>query len=275
MKLLQTLVLRLVSVGMVAGGAALILIRFSSLYQTAIDVVPDSAPLRIGVGAVFFLVGVFGCLPSSLWSRKSKVIAFPGPHGDLVIQLGSVGASLSRAVGKLSEVRKVSVDVQPLENNQKARIAADVWLRVAPGAGARTAGDRVREYIEEKAKNILGDEVVVSVDLNIVKILTDKEREPERVYAPEPTASYEDEAETSAEEPAAESALDTLPEELDEEAGMEEEDEPLPGLPLRSSQEPEVEDTPESEEEPRSTAFDDLAGGGENDEPEEESPTLS
>jgi hypothetical protein len=126
------------------------------------------------IGGVLAVMGLIALYPSS-HRRKHKTISFPGIHGNVVIELDSVEATLNRVIGRKPEVKRIKVTVDPSEDNRKARVTADVVLYKGVGTSAREAANRVSNYVSDAAVHILGVEDVTEINLNIRGIMLDAE----------------------------------------------------------------------------------------------------
>ena len=98
---------------------------------------------------------------------KVRSISYPGTYGNVVILLDSVEANLNRVIGKLREVKWISVTVIPDEEHCKARVEADVKLLKGVGESARMTANRVSDRLAETAANLLGVDDVTRVDLTV------------------------------------------------------------------------------------------------------------
>lgn len=178
----------------------------------------------LGGGALLMSVGLLGLLPFRRFRVGSKVISFQGAYGSVVIQLDSVEATLNRVVGKMPEVKKITVNLLPAEDNRRVRIMADVLLYKDLKAGARETANRVSQYIADTAINILGVEEVTAVDLNVRGIIVEQVA-PALPLEQEPAA--EPELIGEEQEPEEEKLA-----EVEEEEAEEILEPPLPGRPL-------------------------------------------
>jgi hypothetical protein len=128
----------------------------------------------VGIGVLFFLLGVLGLLPIGKLRARRRIISFTSAHGNVVIQLDPVEATLNRVVGKMPEVKKIAVHVLPIENECKVRIRADVLLYKGLGMSVRDISSMIAQYIGETAINLLGVNEVTTVDLNVRGIIPDQ-----------------------------------------------------------------------------------------------------
>jgi len=211
MRTIQVVLQKVLSAWVLAIGVVLIGFRKSDIMEWgwayAIVRGLDGRYIHIAIGAALTLIGLLALLPLMRLRRKDKVIRFPGTHGEVVIQLDSVEASLNRVIGKVSGVKKISVNVVPTEDASKVRIAANVWLYKDAGSSARGLADRISESIGTTAANILGLEEVAVVDLNVRGIVLDSDQM--RTPAPQaPAPSVEPvQAEPERPEPASDSLV--------------------------------------------------------------------
>jgi len=171
MRTFQIVVRKLLCAAVLLGGGALCVMSFSELYQTAISNLPGSPLLRIAGGAALIVGAVLGLLPLQRPRLSKNSISFQGPHGDVAIQLDSVETLLARVIGKMPEVKKISVRVEPTEDNHKARVYAYVWIaKGEEAAGVRELAIRISHHVADMAAHILGVEELTSVDLNVLGI---------------------------------------------------------------------------------------------------------
>ncbi|HOZ45747.1 MAG TPA: hypothetical protein PLO37_08105 [Candidatus Hydrogenedentes bacterium] len=174
MKVLNLLLSKLLSLVVLCSGVALIVlwVREDQL-PFVVSIISDAvrqniALLLLGVGGLLTLLGLLGILPRRLKDGQVKTISYPGTCGDVIIELDSVEANLNRVIGKMAEVKWISVSVFPDEDHSKARISADIKLVKKADETAREAANRVSDCLSETAANLLGVEDVTRVDL-IVK----------------------------------------------------------------------------------------------------------
>ena len=265
MRIVQTIIQKLACVAVLAGGVAVLIFPISSLYAQITAQLPGpNMVLRVAVGCVAAALALFALVPLGGGRRKSNQIKFDG----LTIQLDSVAATLNKAVGKLSIIKKATVHVQPNKAANKALVVADVSIIKPADTGAKETGDQLRVYIDETARRILGADEIENVDVNIVGIDINKTaapvewKEPEPAPAPAPArAAAAPAAEglvmsQAAAEPAPSSNLVTYEESMraveDEEeslTGPSKEEEEMP-LPVAWDQEPESHETAQAGEDP-------------------------
>ena len=177
MKIVQTLVVKLLCLLVLVGGALMVWMWIDAAKYTEIaDLIKTRiwAPWGFVVGFGSILVGFFGLLHIPREKKSRNIISYPGTHGSVTIQLDSVESTLSRVLSKLPEVRKISVKVSPTEDNHRARVSADVLVyKGANTVSAREVTNRIGNYLHDAATNILGVEEVTDVNLNIRGILVD------------------------------------------------------------------------------------------------------
>ena len=195
MRIVQTSILKLLSLIVLVGSAALVAMWLDeAVYQYVRDYGKPAFHTYYGVGAagVLFLLAVFGALPLFKERRPKSTISFPGIHGNVTIELDSVEANLGRVVSKMPEVKKIKVKVTPSEDSHRAVVSADVLMYKGPGgASARDTANRIADFLMDTAVNILGVEEVTKVDLNVRDIIVDAKR----LSVPqvrEPLAKHED-----------------------------------------------------------------------------------
>jgi len=194
MRILQIIVAKLLSLGVLTLGVAAVAAWFERDYlhmAKALFLSEVWIPWGAVFGAAAAVAGLLALLPLKR-PRRNNTITFPGSHGNVTLQLDSVEATLSRVVGKLPEVKKINVRVTPSEDNRRAQVTADVWMYKTSGpAGARELANRISDYLADTAVNILGVEDVTNVNLNVRGVIVDPSKTtPETVphFAPAVTA---------------------------------------------------------------------------------------
>jgi len=128
----------------------------------------SKAKFLLWPGVAFALLGILGFLRGRHHHVSVKSISYPGIRGNIVIELGWVEATLNRVIGKLREVKWISVTVDPDEDRSKASVRADVKLVKSTEESAKEIANRVSERLADTAANLLGVDDVTRVDL-IVK----------------------------------------------------------------------------------------------------------
>jgi hypothetical protein len=282
MRILQYVVLRVVCLAFLAACVAVMWFGSSEALQLADERFPDGAGYRFVPGALGIIIAFIGIFPWRKRKRELKTISFAGVHGNVVIQLDSVENTINRAVGKLPEVKKVSVTVVPTEDARKVRVTADVTLHKAAGVGARETGDIVSAFISETTRRILGSDEVMAIDLNVRGILVDTKLPSVATAAAPveetvPVAEPEALVEEPAEEPETETQNEAIPlldpsELVDEE---EEEDESLSPLPEIDLDDTDEDDEPESDDAIGLELADDVENETEDDADEKPSSDAS
>ena len=175
MRIVQTIVVKLLSLFVIVLGSAFVVMPFSDkVTNLAWGLTSDLVWGRYGAlyGLALFLLGLLGFLPLTRGERKKNVISFPGTHGEVTIELESVEATLSRFVSKMPVVKKISVRVTPSEDKRRAEVTANVWMyKGADPASAREIANRISDHLADTAVNILGVEDVTTVNLNVRGII--------------------------------------------------------------------------------------------------------
>jgi len=140
-------------------------------------------------GLLLLACGVMGLLSARAKRSPAKSISYPGTHGDVIIQLDSVEANLNRVLGKLREVKWISVTVHPDEERGKARVSAEVKLVKGPDESAAQTANRVSDRLADIAANLLGVDEVTHVDMIVKGISLGAAAEPAAPHpAEEPAA---------------------------------------------------------------------------------------
>lgn len=130
----------------------------------------------LGSGILLAGCGVLALVPRFKGRRGQRNVSFNAAHGNVVIQLESVEAALTKVLGKMPEVRKVVAVVLPADSPGKVHIAADVVLVKDEASSARRLAERVSETIRQTAANMLGDDEIAKVDLNVVNVIVDTKK---------------------------------------------------------------------------------------------------
>lgn len=173
MNKIEVLWWKLVSIIVFLAGLGLIgVCTVPDAYDQTLDALRDLSNweqtlLLGGAGGLLMLLAILTLLPMRYRTGAVKLIAYPGAHGDVVIELDSVEANLNRVIGKMPEVKWIDVQVAPDEDRGKARVAADVRLIKPPRESARDTANRVTDRLAEVAANLLGVDEVTCVDLRV------------------------------------------------------------------------------------------------------------
>ncbi len=191
MKYLQITLQKLISLAVIAVGVALFWLPLGEVYQRVLIYVPHFSndylqmAIRYGAGGVIVIAGLLALLPVFRGRRHLNVISFPGAHGPVMIQLDSVEASLNRTLRNRPEVKKISMRVEPVNDNRQVRIQANVHCYTT-SAGIRETTARISEAIRRTAVNLLGVEEVTTVELKVMGIFADG---PSTVATSEPVSA--------------------------------------------------------------------------------------
>lgn len=119
-------------------------------------------------GVALLVFGFYAILPKLPNRSERRAIRFSGEHGEVIIQLDSVQATLTKIMTNMPEIRKVDVRVDPDKKRERAIIKADVVLENQPDTDARQTANVVTSYIAETAIRMLGLEDLATVNLKIV-----------------------------------------------------------------------------------------------------------
>jgi len=191
MRLFQLLVVKLLGLAIMAGGAMLVAYRFvpeipAFRYRFTELVSAENSPIDvlilIPLGALIFIAGFFTLIPRLPAKGKRGHITFRGAHGDVKIDLDSIENNIHKAVSKMPEIKKIDLKVFPTANGSSVQIIGDVVLYKEAGVGALATSNFVRESVEMTAQSILGVNEVTSVELNVRDVVqkrgaTEKEAE--------------------------------------------------------------------------------------------------
>lgn len=247
MKLAQTILIKLICLLVILDGVLLILMPVRDIMTYVEPYLPVNPILRISVGVVLVLVGLFMLLPVAWIKQRARALTFAGPHGRTRIQLKAVEGTINKAALRFAEVQKINANVIPSGDSRGVNIPADVVIRKPSGVSARHVSDLVTDYLRNEAHRLLGDEVNVTVDLNVTNIVSDEETLADQaasLLAQEPAQSAAGAAPAAA---AASSA--PVQERGPAEAALEEDEEPS-DTPVMAVHDEEVdEEAPLDEEE--------------------------
>ena len=210
--------LLLVGIGLVAYWASLA--ETQNAMQNLLDI-PQTRNY-LAWGAVLILTGIFILLRRRHRGGAPKIISYPGTRGDIVIELEWVEATLNRVIGKLKEVKWISVTVDPGEDRGKASVYAEVKLVKGVGESARETAIRVGDRLADTAANLLGVDDITRVDM-VVKggspiPANGHGAKQDQENKPEPEPAQEEESEDAGKTP----SLPVEPEESADEPSREE-----------------------------------------------------
>jgi len=178
MKIIQTLIYYLVFIAILAVGALFSRYELHEIYEFATENIPDENYIRYSAVGVLAIIGVGGLLlPWVRPKRASRKIEFQSQHGYIVIELDSVQQSLQKAMSKLPEIKSISLQVLPSDNDRRVRIVADVIVIKPPGLGIRETAAELENKLAASAKRMLGVEDIASLDLNISRVLMNVKKE--------------------------------------------------------------------------------------------------
>lgn len=176
MKLLQTLVLKLICLALLGVGVLLALYNSSYLYEVVTESLPQTPvitdPLRMAVGVLVALVALFGLLP--IRKRRGKSITFPDEQGETTIRLGPIEKALGKEIGRRREVKKLSLHFEPADDKRRVLVEATAVLKKAPDVATREVYRTMKAIILQEARNMLGTDTVIGVNLDIEGIVPGK-----------------------------------------------------------------------------------------------------
>lgn len=170
MKILQFVLLKVLSLCLAFGGVLAIAFRFSAHFQKAQAHLPDAIDpvgIWLGAGGACLILGILGMLPAGSRRGKRKMISFPGTDGTSNIYLEPIEANLNRSLAKLPDIKKVSVSLIPIEGGRRLRVSADAIVQSGATGSLREISDRLREQIGAHTKKVVGVDEITSVELHI------------------------------------------------------------------------------------------------------------
>jgi len=271
---MKLLALKLISLLVLLGCVLVLLLTFQ--VQAVVDAVAYVGPDRLLADGdhlslspwgyllcvVALLLSLYAFLPR--WRGTRATLIFPGEHGEVVVQLGTVQATLTKLLRRMDEVNTIELTVRPDQARSKAVIVADITLNRVPGLSTREATRRVSHYITHAAGEILGLEDVATIKLNIrgVKVNAKASSKDLTAVAPAPVAAAAAVAAplVTVTEAPDEEAVEETPEEAPTAEVAEEEVQESEELPAADAWE-----APASAEEPQAGAGE--MGGEEAEEP--------
>ena len=125
-------------------------------YLLLVEQFPEDAPVRESVAGAIALIGLIIVLPMILGRKKERAISFTGMHGPVNIELKYVESTLEKVAGKLPEVIKAKITLEPTDSPGRACVLATVELYKNADDDARMITARVQHYIQVHTKKILG-----------------------------------------------------------------------------------------------------------------------
>jgi hypothetical protein len=252
MRLLQAILWRAMCAALLVLGIAAFYTDLTTFHEFLIARVPDSTPLRWGLGAALLVLGLIGVIPWPKRTRERRKIAFKGAHGNVSIELDSVEQTLNRAARKITEAKRINARITPSDNARNVHIQADVTLRKPANVSAREVEARVSEFIVDQTRRILGEETAVTADLNIVDIIIEEGSEATAESAPTEPA-----VETPSSQEAEGSPTGIAMEDLEGEEKALLAEPSAPGAPLPESERNEEEVEPAGEEDEEESSEED------------------
>ena len=184
MRMLQTLIVKLVMLALLAGGAAILASQLGvALIVDTCDELIASLPaapeqlrlIFLAIGGAAALAGLLGLWPFGS-ARVKRVVSFRSGHGTVSIALDSGYRVIHRLLNKMPEVRKASFTIDTVDGGRELLVCVHARLNQVPGQSARMTALRVSNYIRESVSGFLGMEDMISVDLNIQDFTMDTEQ---------------------------------------------------------------------------------------------------
>jgi len=174
MRVLQAITLKLMCIALLLVGGALIRYPSSELYHMVAVQFPDNDVWRLVVAIMVCAVAVWGIIPLPRRQRKSRSISFADGQDNTTIELDSIAQALSREISKQPEVKRIAITFEPADDERRVRLSCNAVIRKGPGASTRDISARLRQYVADQGRQILGPGEVVGVDLTIQGIIVDR-----------------------------------------------------------------------------------------------------
>jgi len=182
MRILQSLILKIFSLGALVGGIALLLKPVSELYALAIRAMPDVWWVKAVVCCAAIILGLVGIIPLSL-RRRPRLISFPEPAGNLNIHVDAIETALNRSLAKRPDVKRMVVHVIREPEPGKVRVKADCIPYKRDDISARNLLADLQDAIRKGVLDMLGEDVVTSVEVNARGIVPRATRQPKEPKA--------------------------------------------------------------------------------------------
>jgi len=176
MRTVQTILLKLICVALLAAGVVLFFYPIGQVYQLAATYLPDWDWLRRLVAILVGLIAFWGLIPLPRRRYTGKTLTLPDAEGITTIRLGSIEKTLEGELAKQPEVKRIAIHIEPADDERRVRITADIVLKKPPATVTRDVAAGLKTYIAQQAREILGREEVVGVDLNIERIVVERRR---------------------------------------------------------------------------------------------------
>ncbi len=173
MRMLQALALKAICAGLLASGVMLIFKPSSELYRMVATLAPDNGLVRVVVAILIVAVALWALIPFPR-RQRGKSISFPDALGQNVIQLNGMERTLARLLARDPEVKWSNVHFEPADDQRRVRICAVVDIFKAASASTREIQARLKDLIAEHGRKLLGDDVIVGVDLNTRNVVINK-----------------------------------------------------------------------------------------------------
>ena len=190
MRIVQRVLLYLVSLAIIAGGLTLFVYPTSELYQLIVNRLPHGQAwlLRYTLGCAAFAFGVFTLIPFEMFARKRRSISFPAEKGRTVIELHWFEDALKKTLVKLPIVKRADILVTPVDKDTKVKIEIKVFLSKSEDESTRDASDRLQKFADEAARSILGPNEVKSLEVHITNVQVDVKKTAQEFskYPPAP-----------------------------------------------------------------------------------------
>jgi hypothetical protein len=173
MRIVQRVFLYLISLFLIVAGVAIAIYPYNNFVQELIEFIASKWIHCLLLGIVLAAFGIFTLLPFDRFTRKRRSISFSGPTGTVAIEIDPFESTLRKTIAKLPMVKRVHVTVTPKDNDRKVGIEATVALKKPGDTSTRETAERLREFIDKVARQILGADEVTSVDVRVEDVLID------------------------------------------------------------------------------------------------------
>lgn len=158
MRSLHFLVKMVVTAAIIASCVFVFMYPVSDLWTILTENIPDNDLYRQGLAILAGVAVFLAFLP--LWPKrkaKQRTYTFQGTHGEVVVELEPVEATLERVVNKLPEVKWATVRIRPVDGTPPA-IQVDVKgvFRREDASDVRLTSAWIQSFIKTRTQKMLG-----------------------------------------------------------------------------------------------------------------------